>query len=193
MDPRPRRGRIQGDMLVGLSAVVIGIAALAVSLYEARLMRAEQRASVLPIVEVGKSSGRTVDDAGELSYRFQFGVQNVGIGPARIRDVIVTIDGDPVESWGDVIIAVVGEERAQNLSYTQSTLAGRTLPPGDQLVIFDPGLGLAAERLSAEIDRFDMAVCYCSVFEECWQISYTEFGEPEPVRECRPGADTFTQ
>ena len=38
-------------MLVGGSAVLIGVCALGVSLYEASLMREEQRAAVIPLVE----------------------------------------------------------------------------------------------------------------------------------------------
>ena len=60
--------KVHGEMLVGISAVVIGVCALAVSLYETSLMREEQRAAVMPLLELsrsynlseaeGKSSGR---------------------------------------------------------------------------------------------------------------------------------------
>ncbi len=51
----PRKKGIQAEMVVAVSAVFIGVCALAVSLYETKLMREEQRASVLPIVELGRS------------------------------------------------------------------------------------------------------------------------------------------
>jgi hypothetical protein len=51
----PRKKGIQPEMLVGVSAVFIGVCGLVVSLYETSLMREEQRASVLPIVELGRS------------------------------------------------------------------------------------------------------------------------------------------
>ena len=42
--------KLQPEMLVGISAVVIGVCALGVSLYETKLMREEQRAAVLPMI-----------------------------------------------------------------------------------------------------------------------------------------------
>jgi hypothetical protein len=49
MTEEPNRTRgIRAEMLVGVSAVVIGVCALGVSLYEASLMREQQRAAVLP-------------------------------------------------------------------------------------------------------------------------------------------------
>ena len=49
MTEEPNRTRgIQAEMLVGVSAVVIGVCALGVSLYETSLMREQQRAAVCP-------------------------------------------------------------------------------------------------------------------------------------------------
>lgn len=61
--PRPERSRrLSPDMIAALSAVVIGVCALGVSLYQAsimreqsRLMREQQRASVWPNVAVENS------------------------------------------------------------------------------------------------------------------------------------------
>ncbi|MEM6810401.1 MAG: hypothetical protein AAF350_12665 [Pseudomonadota bacterium] len=193
MDPNKTRTAIKGDMLVGISAVVIGLAALAVSLYEARLMRAEQRAAVLPIMELAKSFGPRADAQGEMANRFQFVVQYAGIGPARIRDVHVTIDGEPVKTWVDVIRALGGDDLPEGLRYTQSQITGRTLPPGDPMVVFELGDPMTAARINASIERFDMSLCYCSVFETCWESRYSERDEPTPVPECRAGDDTFAQ
>ncbi|MEM1439401.1 MAG: hypothetical protein AAF545_12950 [Pseudomonadota bacterium] len=193
MDPNNTRTAIKGDMLVGISAVVIGLAALAVSLYEARLMRAEQRAAVLPIMELAKSFGPRPDAKGEIANRFQFAVQNAGIGPARIRDVRVTIDGEPVKTWGDAIRELGGDALPKGLRYTQSQITGRTLPPGDPMTVFELTDADTSARLNASMERFDMSLCYCSVFNECWVSRYRELGEPEPVPECRAGADTFEQ
>lgn len=62
----PSKKGIQAEMVVAVSAVFIGVCALAVSLYETKLMREEQRASVLPIVELGRSHYTT--DGVPLSY-----------------------------------------------------------------------------------------------------------------------------
>ncbi len=74
--------RVEPEMLVGISAIVIGVCALGVSLYETHLMREEQRSSVLPILELARSyyvDGRS-DSTSE--WRLELYVENVGIGPA---------------------------------------------------------------------------------------------------------------
>ena len=54
-------------LLVGISAVVIGVCALGVSLYEASLMREEQRAAVIPILELARSYNASADDPTKVS------------------------------------------------------------------------------------------------------------------------------
>lgn len=67
-------------MLVGVSAVVIGVCALAVSLYETNLMQEQQRAAVMPILELARSYNASADDPS--NNRLGIVAQNVGIGPA---------------------------------------------------------------------------------------------------------------
>ena len=47
-----RRPKIHAEMLVGVSGIVIGICALGISLYETSLMREEQRAAIMPLLEL---------------------------------------------------------------------------------------------------------------------------------------------
>ena len=93
-------------MLAALSAVVIGVCALVVSFYEVRIMRADQRASVLPLVELNRSTLRVArNDPGASASvtQLQFNAENVGIGPARVKNFRVTVDGRPVKTWGEAV------------------------------------------------------------------------------------------
>jgi len=104
MTEEPSRTRgIRAEMLVGVSAVVIGVCALGVSLYEASLMREQQRAAVLPILELGRSFYLTPEDEDTEEWRLSFSAENVGIGPARIVDFVVTVDGEPQATWGEAM------------------------------------------------------------------------------------------
>ena len=88
-------------MLVGISAVVIGLCALGVSLYETSLMRSEQRAAVVPILELGRSYNASPTDPSK--NRLSFIAQNVGIGPARVVDFRVTVDQELFTTWDGAI------------------------------------------------------------------------------------------
>ena len=84
--------RVNPEMLVGVSAVVIGVCALGVSLYETNLMREEQRAAVIPLVELSRSYYVDHDRAEGERVRLDLNIANVGIGPARISDFQVRVD-----------------------------------------------------------------------------------------------------
>ena len=126
--------KLQPEMLVGISAVVIGVCALAVSLYETKLMREEQRAAVLPLLELARS--HYVDNDGDASrWRLSLHAENVGIGPARVRDFTVTVDGEPHPTWRSAMKALIGREI--NVAYGHSSINGRTIPAERLVQMFD--------------------------------------------------------
>jgi hypothetical protein len=178
-------------MLVGLSAIIIGVCALGVSLYETSLMREEQRAAVLPLLELARS--HYIDDAsGDTgTWRLSLHAENVGIGPARVRDFIVTVDDEPHPTWQSAMQALIG--RDINISYGQSSINGRTIPADRQVTMFE----LVNTELAAEIyenfDRLEFEACFCSVFGECWTTSYSGFGTATPVAACVASDASFTE
>ena len=186
-----REPRIQAEMLVGVSAVLIGVCALGVSLYETSLMREEQRAAVMPLMELGRSyslgGSKTFNDEWRLSLH----AENVGIGPARILDFRVTVDEVPEPTWNAAIRTLIGRDIA--VEYGQSTINGRTIPPDRQITMFE----LRNTELTAEIidefDRIDFEACFCSVFDECWTASYSTFGVTAPVETCMRSDSSFQE
>lgn len=190
-DSDKSRSRLHPEMLVGVSAVVIGVCALGVSLYETSLMREEQRAAVIPLVELSRSFFlENGEDEGE-TLRLTLNLENVGIGPARIQDFRVTVDGEPQPTWRAAMNALLGEDLST--PYVQSTINGRTIPVERRVAMFDLRDSGVARRLLAEFERLDFSACYCSVFDECWQTSYRTFGAATEVASCESSADSFTE
>ncbi len=156
--------------LIGLSALLLSLCGLSIAIYEASLIRQAQRASVWPYVEVSASIHRD---------RISLRVQNSGVGPARIRAAAVTYKGETQANWSDLIRSVVRDDtvrvRVKNL-YT-SFINGRVFPPDSPQetifrVVADSGVTSPAfiTLLQDAIydHRVDVAVCFCSVYEECW-------------------------
>ncbi len=168
-DSRPR-SRLSAEMITALSAVLIGVCAIAVSLYETSLMRQQLKGSVWPHLGLGF----TYNDSG---FRYQIG--NSGVGPARIIDVIVRVDGQPVETWKDYFESLDMEVG----NYLTSWLPGRVLAPNAS---FDP-LVLTREedvdRLYGLQSRVTFEICYCSVLDDCWIARGV--GRQDPVEGCQ--------
>ena len=181
--------RLHPEMLVGISAVIIGVCALGVSLYETSLMRSEQRAAVLPILELGRSYNVSATDPS--LNRLSLIAQNVGIGPARIVDFRVTVDGQPHATWDAALRVLAGVD--ERVSYSMSTISGRTIPADKTIEMFNLSDLEHLEAILEDFDRLDIEACYCSVFDECWQTKMTTFGASEPVERCVRADDSFTE
>ncbi len=190
-DDKADRKRIHPEMLVGVSAVIIGVCALAVSVYETRLMRSEQRSAVLPMLELSRSYYASDRDEDSASWRLSLQAENVGIGPARVLDFRVLVDGEPHATWSAAMSALLG--RDEPVFYGQSTINGRTIPPGRMVTMFDLGSTELARELIAEFERLDFEACFCSVFDECWVTSYSGFGAADAVARCERSDGSFTE
>src|ERR1043165_3747128 len=103
----------------------IGISALFVSAYTAYVQRQQVRAAVWPILEYSTSN--------EPSIRFI--VENKGVGPAIIRHVTVTVDGQPVRHWQEALQKMAGPG---SYKFTQSTITGHVFSAGESLTVLIP-------------------------------------------------------
>lgn len=190
-DETHRRPKVHAEMLVGVSAVVIGVCALGVSLYETSLMREEQRAAVMPLLELSRSYNLQSDGSPGSEPRLWFQAQNVGIGPARVVDFRVTVDGAPYRTWDEALRELI--EHDSPISYGQSTINGRTIPPDRLVTMMELNDIALAENILAEFDRLDFEACFCSIFDECWTTSYSAFGVATQVESCPRSDSSFIE
>tara|TARA_R110002096_G_scaffold57426_2_gene145616 strand:- start:25131 stop:25700 length:570 start_codon:yes stop_codon:yes gene_type:complete len=180
--------KVHGEMLVGISAVVIGVCALAVSLYETSLMREEQRAAVMPLLELSRSYNLS---EAEGKSRLYLQAQNVGIGPAKVVDFKVTVDGQAQPTWDAAIRALTGT--GERVSYGQSTINGRTIPADRMVTMMNLNSTEQIDEIMEEFERLDFEACYCSIFDECWTTSFSAFGAATEVQACTRSDDSFSE
>jgi uncharacterized protein (DUF433 family) len=190
-DDSHHKSKLHPEMLVGVSAVIIGVCALGVSLYETSLMREEQRAAVMPILELSRSYNLVTEESSGKKSRLLLQAQNVGIGPARVVNFLVTVDGKPQPTWGAAMRELIGDDSP--VSYGHSAINGRTIPPDRMVTMMDLNSGELTERLLAEFDRLEFEACFCSIFDECWKTSYSAFGATTRVETCQLSDNSFTE
>ena len=153
------------ESMVGLSAVLISIVAVGVSAYEASLIRSSQHAAAWPNIQLNRSMFYSDGENGERIWTLTFNAENVGVGPALIKDFKVTVDGEAYPTWGAAI--KTPDEDADGLAY------GREL--------YDA------------MDSLDFKACYCSISGDCWTASYQAEQSATPVKTCKPSEDSFTE
>ncbi|MEZ4703072.1 MAG: hypothetical protein R2834_22280 [Rhodothermales bacterium] len=154
-ESRPVRWWQRSDSLIGFSAIILSMCAVSVSIYQAHLMRVQQRMSVWPNVEV-------LLERGVSGYRLT--AVNTGVGPARIGPVRVVVNEELVHSWAELWDRLgLGEE----FTFNFGTIGGRVIPANGSVVIVNVPPEHAAS-IARTIQTFRVSMCYCSVFDECW-------------------------
>lgn len=163
MPAQPGTGRYEAFV-----ATFIGVLALGVSAYTAYVQRQQVRAQVWPILQYSTSN--------EPALRLS--LANKGVGPALIRDAVVSVDGQPLPLWRDVLRRLLGPAPHH---YSQSTVSNIVLAAGEGRDILEPrdaqGGGLRPGSPGSEGDLFDRArgrvaveICYCSTLGDCWTL-----------------------
>lgn len=143
----------------------------------------------MPILELGRSYNVSVTDPSR--NRLSFIAQNVGIGPARVIDFWVTIDGESYTTWDAAIRVLAGAE--DRVAYSMSTINGRTIPPDRTIEMFNLSDLEYLDAILEDFERVDFEACYCSVFDECWTTKMTTFGASDPVERCARTDDSFAE
>jgi hypothetical protein len=175
-------------------ALAVSFLALSLGAYQARLMnvqtrlmQSQARASVWPYVAIGYSLSNAGDKPG-----YTWEINNDGVGPARIESVTMSLDGKPVRSWKEIFHALFGDAP---VVATYSQIYGKVLPPNtnrpttiEAVRILSPD---QAKLFYAAQDRFDMTICYCSVYDDCW-IAHRQQPEVRAVDHCETsGTEQF--
>ena len=178
----PSSLRLQGWRYEAGLATLIALLAVAVSAYTAYVQRQQVRAQVWPILEYG------TDNEPEL----RLWLANKGVGPALIRHVVITVDGNPAADWTTAVRNLFGKrvDRHGIYSYSQEMIGGRVLSAGEHLAMFTPHFGPSQQDLRAAFDqdrfRIGVEICYCSTLGDCWTLvsPAREPGRTNETRRC---------
>lgn len=202
------------DMALPIAALFVSLVSIGIAWHHTivmqELVHQNERlveANSLPYVAVYGSD--LEDDLHTQAFRLT--VQNEGVGPARIAEVAVTVNGQPVPDFNTLVdhccatgllqAAKGGVKRfrgVRNGEVILSTLRDQMIRPGDKIDAIDwrvtPENKSVVDRLAAAFatSRFDISVCYCSVFDDCWTRSDAD-RRPVPVRQCPVAAVPYRQ
>ena len=154
--------------------MISAIAAVVIAVYEARITREHQKASVWPSLSQYNTG---------VGGRYTREVENRGLGPAMVRSFEVRVDGAVQRSWSDVVEKLTGESKSD---YVYSSFGrGTVLLPGRSMRLVDIPWEPLGQRVHREVnqDRLVTRICYCSVYGDCW-LDDSGADEPEPVSAC---------
>ncbi len=165
--------------LLSLAGVFTGAVALYAALNESQAVRQQTAASVWPYVQFMIND--TSDDA---SASFALSLNNVGVGPARMRSVQLTLAGEPVRDWQSMTAALMGTSPRLGTEYGKASISRRVLAPGESVVAFQTAERELALSMQEAVysGTARLTYCYCSIFDECWSTSSSLPADAEPIQ-----------
>ena len=153
--------------VLSVAGVFTGAVALYAALSESQAVRQQTAASVWPYVEFMIN-----DTAAEDSASFELSLHNVGVGPARMRGMRVTLNNQVVRDWQSLTTSLMTEGTQLGVDYGKSSVSRRVLAPGESIVAFQSQHTELALKLQDAIysGALNVSYCYCSIFDECWNL-----------------------
>jgi hypothetical protein len=176
------------ELAVAVTALITSISSIVLAIGNGKAMDKLVKANSIPYLQ-GDFSDANLEGDKILSLD----LFNRGVGPAHEKSLRVKVDQHYVRSTNELISASVGLEAAQQAhpflpELLKNRVRTRFIHGGDRQVVFQfartPENAQFWKRLSDAQDRWDVEFCYCSVFNECWNVT-GKWAEPEPVKECR--------
>lgn len=200
-----KTGSRRFDLILPVAALFVSFVSILIAWHHSHIMRElvhqNERiveAESLPYLEI-----YTSDLASDLrTPTLRLSVRNEGVGPARIAEVVMTVNGKPVPDFNALInqccapglLEARKDSRKQframrNGEVILSQLRDRMIRPGEEVDAFawpvTPENKQIVDRLKEDVESpaVNLTVCYCSVFDECWTRT-DEDRRPVPVKQC---------
>jgi hypothetical protein len=171
------------DLAIAICALLVSTLATGATWWQSRVVQQQLSAQVWPYLSIDVTTG---PDA------IRIALINYGLGPALIRDAVLTVDGRPQRDLPAGIVRMLGDLPSlrkqagarRTASFRLSSVgAGTVIRPSEDRMLLDvSGNPALARRLIAAQARVDLRVCYCSILEQCWRIVFTDSsGAPQPA------------
>lgn len=145
-------------MIVAVSAVLIGVCALFVSIVQTNLQRKQSYAAAWPYLEISTDM---------LENQFYFRVTNKGAGPAIVKKIRLTYNAKPYDSIVTLAREITGKQDT-SLAYFWDRLEKRVIAPQEQILYLILPQREDAERFDAATKNIHLRIAYASVYEQLW-------------------------
>jgi hypothetical protein len=187
--------RFRIDLYIAALALIFSGLAAAAAAYQTYVIRQQFSATVWPYLTFVSSTSGT--------RSFELDLDNAGIGPALIRNAIITRDGKPIhEGLGPTSMTAIGTaiapERSEsdrdeahahvhvhnNLTVT-SISRGDVIPAGSKLQLIHIIGPYLTKRVVSDAHHIDISLCYWSLLGDCWTMRlWDPAAEPHSTRSC---------
>ncbi|MEM6641942.1 MAG: hypothetical protein AAF616_03095 [Bacteroidota bacterium] len=144
-------------------ALLVSFAALITTIYEANILKSQQRALVWPYFEVFPNY---------TSAGYSVVARNLGTGPAIITSVETKYDGEPVGSFMDIIDKLDPDSTISRYSFNYRSLNNTVLKAGEERIVFLMPWSTTTRKMIQKAKPLTFKVEYKSVLDEYWVYDF---------------------
>ncbi len=154
-----------------IMALLISIIAMVTSIYEAGIMKSQQKSMVWPYLSVTQH----YDNKG-----FGIKVINKGTGPAIVTSIQIDYDGIPMENK-DVLFDTMNPDRTFGYDIlSNTTISNYVFTSGEEIMLFGLPYNEETKLIVDNIPKVRIRLGYKSVLDEYW---YYDSEEDEHYKE----------
>jgi len=163
------------EWVTAISALVVSVASIFIAIHNGEIENKMLKANSFPYL-IGGTSDATL----EGQERISIDLLNNGVGPADERSLRMRLGDHYVTSVKDLIHTVVGPAEGDKafslLKAYKNGAYTRFIAPHDRGFVFRIDKTPENARYWDMLDRatsspnWQVEYCYCSVFEECWEV-----------------------
>ncbi|WP_196890277.1 hypothetical protein [Aureivirga sp. CE67] len=154
------------ELIVSLSAMVIGICALGTTIFQTRILNQQKNATVWP--RLSMYHGYIPNDFFELK------LTNYGVGPGILKSYIIIYDGKTYDQIDDVVFEISKKKKFENAWIVDYKEAEKETVISPQVEI--PVLSIKNEFSNVIYDEFInnlfISLEFESIYGERWKITY---------------------
>ena len=178
---RHKTGHSHVDLILGSLAVLMSGVSIFIAVHHGQTMEKLVEANSWPNI-----SYQTGNELPGQPQAITLALRNTGVGPARIDSFEVFYKDTPVRNFSQLLKTCCD---AKSDYFSVSIVRGEVLPARDEIdfLTFSAGHNKPDvwEALNQKRMNVRVRVCYCSVFDECWERD-SRLTRPTPVKECVP-------
>lgn len=155
--------KLNSNMVIALSAVLISLCALIVSIQQVQIMQTQQKVSLFPYLTVG-----TFFDSNGFGYY----LKNSGTGLAKINSYQIFNDEKYFENWMDIIDHYLPE--GHNIDYgimSSNGIQDEMVTPEQRITLCKIQWNKESRLLGKRIGDLKIKICYSSLLDDYWEIN----------------------
>ncbi len=151
------------ELLLGISATFLSLAALVVSIFQTKIARDQQQASVWPYLQLISSN---------VDQELHFGFENKGVGPAIIKNYEILYRGKTYTSTRSLFYEEIGVQTAGGKGFSD-VLKGDVFKSGEDIeLLFVAKNDTIVQKTSALLadSSLRVRIRYADVYGNCWLL-----------------------